>query len=401
VVFSHLAGRDHLTVRGSGGDDAITADESKGAIGELALDGGDGNDALAGGSGQDTLLGRGGNDTLLGKGGEDQLLGSDGNDTLTGGDGDDAMVRGDGGNDKIVWNPGDDTDVVDGGDGDDTVEVNGSDVAETFNAIPNGARVIVHRIDPAPFALDVGTAENVIVNANGGNDKFTATGNLKPLTFLIVSGGDGDDVLAGGNGNDLLAGGPGNDTVTAAAGDDTVLQGAGDDKAIWNPGDGTDAIEGQAGTDVLDFRGANVSEQMILTSSGGWLQLFRDVGNVTVSTNDLEQVRIAALGGGDAIKVGDLSGSEVKFVDVDLAGALGGLTGDGTVDHVTVTGTSGVDNVEVSGSSGAVLAFGLPASTGLHAAEPGDVLTIDTLAGNDLVKSSGLAPGTVQLGVIQ
>jgi len=91
----------------------------------------------------------------------------------------------------------------------------------------------------------------------------------------------------------------------------------------------------------------------------------------------------------------------VKFVDVDLAGALGGFTGDGSVDHVTVTGTSGVDNVEVSGSSGAVLAFGLHASTGLHAAEPGDVLTIDTLAGNDVVKSSGLAPGTVQLGVIQ
>ena len=116
-----------------------------------------------------TIDGGAGNDTLVGSQGADLLHGGDGNDTLTGGDGDDQMF-GEAGNDRMIWNPGDDTDLVEGGDGTDTAEVNGGNGAEVFTATANGTRVRFDRIDPAPFSIDIGTTENLVLNMNGGDD---------------------------------------------------------------------------------------------------------------------------------------------------------------------------------------------------------------------------------------
>ena len=126
------------------------------------------------------LFGQAGNDILLGKGGNDLLFGGAGNDALTGGDGDD-QVFGEAGNDRMIWNPGDDSDLFEGGDGIDTAEVNGGNGAEVFTVTANGARVRFDRVDPAPFSLDIGTTENLVVNMNGGDDLFSATGNLAAL----------------------------------------------------------------------------------------------------------------------------------------------------------------------------------------------------------------------------
>src|SRR5439155_22635440 len=129
----------------------------------------------------DQLFGQSGNDTLLGKGGADLLFGGEGNDVLTGGAGDD-MIFGQSGNDRMIWNPGDGNDVNEGGEGTDTVEVNGGNGAESFTATPNGARVRFDRVTPAPFFLDIGTSECLVVNMNGGDD--TVTGSNGPATLL-------------------------------------------------------------------------------------------------------------------------------------------------------------------------------------------------------------------------
>ena len=42
------------------------------------------------------------------------------------------------------------------------------------------------RLDPAPFALDIGTSENLVLNANGGNDSVLGTGNLAALISLTA-----------------------------------------------------------------------------------------------------------------------------------------------------------------------------------------------------------------------
>ena len=121
-------------------------------------------------------------------GGADLLFGGAGNDVLTGGSGDD-QVFGEAGNDRMVWNPGEGTDLNEGGDGNDTVEVNGGNGAESFTATANGSRVRFDRLDPAPFTLDIGTSENLVVNMNGGDDTFTGSNGLAGLISLTVDGG--------------------------------------------------------------------------------------------------------------------------------------------------------------------------------------------------------------------
>ena len=186
---------------GTAGDDFITFNETLGALPAGNLFGGSGNDTMTGGSGGDSLFGQAGNDTLLGKGGFDLLFGGDGNDTLTGGDADD-QVFGQGGDDRFIWNPGDDTDLFEGGVGTDTAEVNGGNGAERFTVTANGTRVRFDRLDPAPFSIDLGTTEQIVLNMNGGDDFFSATGNLATLTKLTIDGGIGNDTILGGNGVD-------------------------------------------------------------------------------------------------------------------------------------------------------------------------------------------------------
>src|SRR5262247_4187966 len=169
-----------IQVFGQGGNDTITLDESNGALPSAQLFGGAGNDVLTGGSGADLLFGGAGNDTLLGKGGADQLFGGAGNDVLTGGDGDD-QVFGQGGDDRMIWNPGDDSDLFEGGAGNDTAEVHGGNGIETFTITPNGTRVRFDRVEPAPFSIDIGSTENLVLHANGGDDVISASNGLSSL----------------------------------------------------------------------------------------------------------------------------------------------------------------------------------------------------------------------------
>ena len=64
----------------------------------------------------------------------------------------------------MIWNPGEGSDLNEGGDGTDTVEVNGGNGAESFTVTPNGTRVRFDRVTPAPFFIDIGTSENLVVN---------------------------------------------------------------------------------------------------------------------------------------------------------------------------------------------------------------------------------------------
>src|SRR5262249_25145713 len=159
-----------------------------------------------------------------------------------------------------VWNPGDDTDLNEGGGGNDTVEVNGGNRAERFTVTANGSRVRFDRVNPGPFSIDIGTSENLVLNAGGGDDSFSATGNLAALIKLMVDGGTGNDTILGGNGADTLLGGDGNDFIDGNQGNDSASLGTGDDVFQWDPGDGNDTVEGQDGTDRMLFNGNGGSE---------------------------------------------------------------------------------------------------------------------------------------------
>ena len=335
-----------IQVFGQAGNDTITLNEANGALPAANLFGGDGNDTITGGSGNDMLFGQAGNDILLGKGGNDFLFGGDGNDTLTGGAGDD-QVFGQAGNDRMIWNPGEGSDLLEGGDGTDTAEVNGGNGAEQFTLTANGTRVRFDRVTPAPFFLDIGTTENLVLNMNGGDDTFTAGNGLASLITVTVDGGAGNDTITGGDGADRLLGGDGNDLITGGRGNDTLLGGTGNDTFVWNPGDGSDTVEGQDGTDTLQFNGANINEKIDITANGTRARFTRDVANITMDLNSVEHINFTALGGADTITVGDLTGTGVTQVALDLSATPGTGTGDGSIDHVTVTGTGGNDQIQV------------------------------------------------------
>ena len=275
------------------------------------------------------LFGQSGNDTLLGKGGFDFLFGGAGNDTLTGGD-DDDQVFGEGGDDRMIWNPGDDTDLFEGGAGTDTAEVNGGGGAEVFTATANGTRVRFDRLDPAPFSIDIGTTENLVLNMNGGNDSFSATGDLAALISVTVDGGAGDDTILGSNGVDILFGGDGNDFIDGQQGNDTAFLGAGDDVFQWDPGDGSDTVEGQDGTDTLLFNGSAGAEIFEASANGGRALFTRNLGNIVMDLDDVESIDLNALGGADTLTVNDLSGTDVTRGQRRSGRERhGGTTGDG------------------------------------------------------------------------
>jgi Ca2+-binding RTX toxin-like protein len=428
------------------------------------IDGGDGNDTIAGGTGNETLLGGDGNDTIDGNGGNDAAsLGAgddtfvwdpgDGSDTVEGQDGTDVMVfNGANANERVALSanggrllflraPGnitmdtsgvetvtfnalggtdvvsvDDltgTDVktvnvdlagtlggatadgqtdritVDGTAGDDVIGVNGDTSSVTVSG-PSTTVAIQHQ-DPTDV-LDV--------QGLGSNDSISAVPLAAQSIALLLDGGDGNDRLAGGKGVETLSGGNGNDSIDGNGGNDAALMGDGDDTFVWDPGDGSDTIEGGDGADTMVFNGANGAEKVELSANGNRLKFTRDVAGITMDTAGVETVDFNALGGIDLVTVHDLTGTDVTRVNVDLAGTLGGVVGDGAADHVIVEGTDGDDAITVSGDATAVNVKGLATGMNILHAEPTDRLDIDTKAGNDTVTSAGLAAGTIQLFVL-
>jgi Ca2+-binding RTX toxin-like protein len=389
-----VANTSQIQVFGLDGNDQVVFDEANGVLPSAKIDGGNGNDTIVSGSGADQLLGGAGDDLLLGKGGADVLSGGEGNDTLTGGDGDD-QAFGENGNDRLIWNPGDDIDLNEGGDGIDTIEVNGGNAAENFVVTANGTRVRFDRLSPAPFALDIGTSEKLVLNANGGDDIFSANGNLAVLIQIAVDGGAGNDLLLGSNGNDMLLGGDDNDIVDGNQGADVAFLGAGDDTFQWDPGDGSDTVEGQDGTDTMVFNGSNIDENMDISANGGRVRFTRNVGTIVMDLNDVEKIDLNALGGADTITANDLSGTALTLVNLNLA-AEG--SGDTQADTVIVNGTNANDAIQVAGDASNIATLGLAAQINITGAEvANDHLTIKALAGDDAVDASGLAADAIQL----
>jgi Ca2+-binding RTX toxin-like protein len=382
---------------GQDGGDTITLDESSGALPAAEFFGGAGNDTLTGGSGADQLFGQADNDTLLGKGGNDLLFGGDGDDTLIGGDGDDQLF-GEAGDDRMIWNPGDDTDLFEGGADNDTAEVNGGNGSETFTITANGARVRFDRVTPAPFSIDIGTTENLVVHANGGDDTITASNGLAALIALTLDGGAGNDTITGGDGADLILGGIGNDIVAGGRGNDTALLGNDDDTFIWNPGDGSDTVEGQGGTDTLEFNGANIGENIDVSANGSRVRFTRDIANIVMDLNSVEKINFHALGGADHITVNDLTGTGVQQVAIDLQANGGG--GDAAADTVTVNATNAADDIAVTLAGAEILVNGLAAQTSIVGQEAAnDALVINGLGGADVINASTLPAGQIHLTI--
>lgn len=443
VTIDSLDATDRLTVAAGGGNDTVDARAIAVAGIALTLDGGAGADSLFGGVGADVLIGDAGNDEVIGgRGNDTAFLGADDDRFVwRPGDGSD-VVEGQSGTDtlefvganaaevmSLVANGGRATLLRDVGnivmDLDDVEHVTiaalgGADSVTIGDLV--GTDVTHVELDLAgsgdPTSGD-GAIDSVVVNASNGDDvvvvaidagRVTVSGlatefrlaQADTIDLLRIRAGGGNDLvdasalssellvtLDGGLGGDVLIGSGGADDVIGGDGEDLALLGAGDDRFVWQPGDDSDVIEGQAGFDTLDFRGANASEFIELTANGGRAVLFRNVGNVTQDVNDVEKVTITALGGADTIVVNELDGTDVTDVEIVL-------NADGQADTVTVRGTAAADVAVIVGDASGVSVIGLAARVDIVGFEAGiDLLIVETLGGNDVIDASGVGLGSM------
>jgi hypothetical protein len=238
--------------------------------------------------------------------------------------------------------------------------------------------------------------DNMTVYAGSGNDTvFTGAGND------VIFGGAGNDNIRSGAGDDLIFAGSGNDFVDGGTGHDTAFLGAGQDSFQWDPGDGSDVVDGGAGIDTLVFNGSNASERMSLAANGSHSVFLRDVGNIRMDMNRVEQLNLATLGGTDAVTINDMTGTGFRQANVDLSAPAAVAFGDSqaSADVVTVNGTDQADHIRVAAADGSVAVQGLQTETSISGAEQTDQLQINARGGNDRVDVSPTATAIMGVGV--
>src|SRR5262249_9087924 len=134
-----------------------------------------------------------------------------------------------------------------------------------------------------------------------------------------------------------------------------------------------------------------------ISADGDRVRLSRDLDDVTMDLNEVEKIDVNALGGADRAVVNDLSGTDVKEIDLSLAATSGGDAGDGDVDSVIVEGTAAGDRIPIQGTAGGIVVSGdfaqgasLPYSMTILAVEAADGLQIDGNGGDDTIDASAL-----------
>ena len=407
---------------------------------------GDDNDTIEGQAGMDTVRANAGASadvlTLSANGARGVLTYNVGNVTMDLNDVEHVWIRAKSGADAITVNDLSGTDIKlvsldlgDGGGGDlafDTVTVNGTngndkvkvsfpgavvfagmpyqvgissiDVDKdsiTFNALGGNDSIDASKLPAGivPIVLDGGTGNDVITGGAGDDVVFGRDDNDK------LGGGAGDDDLFGGNGNDAIDGGAGDDelignngddTITGGTGNDIALLAAGNDLFIWSSGDGSDTIEGGVDFDTLRLVGSKAGDTIGISANGTLTEIAAP-GGADLDVN-VEFIDIRALDGADTINIGDIAGTNVEAVAVDLAATLGGKAADAKVDTVTFTTANTIDTVVVASTKdGRTVVHGPTVDISIAHAGKTDQLVINAAGGADLVDAATLAAGKIAL----
>lgn len=146
--------------------------------------------------------------------------------------------------------------------------------AETLLSVPTDP--VVGIVVTGGNGVDVlmGGAGDDIINGLGGNDVINGFGGAD-----LLSGGAGADQIFGGTGNDSIFGEGGADVLHGEDGDDFISGGAGNDQIFG--GAGNDTILGDAGADVLF--GDDGDDH--ITGGRGNDQIFGGAGDDTIVWN--------------------------------------------------------------------------------------------------------------------
>ena len=352
----------------------------------LGSNGADYIDALGG---SDQVLGYNQNDTLYGGSGSDNLYGGNGSDYLDGGDDADG-VYGDNGNDTLVGGSG--NDQLNGGTGVDTVVYIGS--ASNFRVTKNG--VVQNFTGFGTF--DINNAHTVVTDldtsdGNDGTDQLTA---IKYITF--DPGADVTPPVV-----TLTALGTVGDTTPTISGtvDDAtatvVVLLDGTSYTAVNNGDGSWVLDGAAITEL-----GNGAYTATVTATDG-------AGNQDTASDSfvVDSDIVNGTSGNDLIRVGyvDTDGDVVGDSGTNVIEAASGddkifvgaatdtIRGQDGHDNIRAGGgndvlSGGAGNDLLDGGTGADTMTGGAGNDAYFLDDAGDVISEDSNAGHDRVKST-------------
>jgi hypothetical protein len=253
------------------------------------------------------------------------------------------------------------------------------DTAAVLTAGPGCVSVDEHTVrcvGPPPAPPSISRQQlSVSIDAGDGDDVVTTPASF--LTPVVVTGGDGDDVLggagrlAGGAGNDVLTGGddgpgykgsgPPSDGLSGGPGDDVLRGGGGDDQ-----------LDGGAGSDVIDGGDSNRDTVYYLDRTAG----------VRVDLADAEAMQ------GEAGERDTITGVEIAYGgsgDDVLLGTEERNRLEGGAGDDRIIGRGGWDNLV--GGDGRDVLDGRDGSDNLYGGEGSDTLRGGT--GDDDLQGGG------------
>jgi Ca2+-binding RTX toxin-like protein len=282
----------------------------------------------------------------------------------------------------------------DAGDGQaDFVNVSGRTAADTLNIASTGSTVTVTGL---PWRTEIGGAESIdslMVFGQGGDDVIKAAGVAANAIALAIDAGSGDDSIVGSLNGDMIVGGTGRDHVAGGRGNDTISLGVASDIYFWRAGDGNDVVEGDLGNDMLDFTASSATEAIAVSAVAGRTLVQRGTLAGSVDMNNVERLFFHGTAATDNIAIGDLTGTSVKRIDIDLRAK------DGVADFVTLAGAAGADNIALSAIKGGVAVNGLQETVFLRNAAVNDRLVFNGGLGADTIDASDIAAGSVRLSL--
>ncbi|MBY0276379.1 hypothetical protein K2Z84_13620 [Candidatus Binatia bacterium] len=197
-----------------------------------------------------------------------------------------------------------------------TAQLDLTDGVLTYAAFTGTANRVSVGVSDGTYIVDDPAESSILLSAGAAAagcaafDNNTVTCPAAAITSLKVLPNDLTDVvdLSRSGVPAVVDGGISDDQITGTPFADVFL---------WNPGGATDTIDGGDGVDQLLFNGSNANETMTILPAGDGFELLRDIANVHMVVDRVEELQLSTLGGTDLVRTAPLVATTQTLADGD------------------------------------------------------------------------------------